>query len=148
MTHKSGRISERVAHLAGGTHDPRYLGYFECFNAGDFYEAHDVLEDLWLESRGQSDADFYKALIQLAGAFVHLTKHDPAKGSDAPPRLRPAHKLFSKAKNYLEKYPKNHHGLNLEEVTNLIEGWTAALEIHQFELNPLHQRPAPNLAVI
>ena len=28
--------------------DPCYQGYFRCFNEGQYYEAHDVLEHLWL----------------------------------------------------------------------------------------------------
>jgi predicted metal-dependent hydrolase len=37
-----------------GEWDPRYWGYFRTFNEGRFYEAHDVLEDLWLECRGKT----------------------------------------------------------------------------------------------
>jgi len=32
-------------------YDPRYLGYFECFNRQCFFEAHEVLEALWLPQR-------------------------------------------------------------------------------------------------
>ena len=65
-----------------------YLGYFELFNAQLFYEAHDVLEELWLPIRREPQGDFYKGLIQLAGAFVHLQKN----------RLRPAAALFKLAR--------------------------------------------------
>jgi hypothetical protein len=145
VTHKSGWVSKRVAHWAGGPHDPRYLGYFECFNAGEFYEAHDVLEDLWLETRGQPDADFYKALIQLAGGFVHLTMHENPKWPAAGPRLRPAHKLMGMARGYLEKYPLSHHGLVLPAVFQLIDHWRGQIEQHEFQTNPLSSKPPPHL---
>ncbi len=147
MTHKSGWISERVAHLAGGIYDARYLGYFECFNAGEFYEAHDVLEDLWLETRGQTDADFYKALIQLTGGFVHLTMHENPKWPAAGPRLRPAHKLMGMARGYLEKYPETHHGMEKAGVFQLIDQWRNELEAGVFEVNPLHVQPSPKLPI-
>ena len=147
VTHKSGWISERVAHLTGQRRDARYLGYFECFNAGEFYEAHDVLEDLWLETRGQPDADFYKALIQLAGGFVHLTMHENPKWPAAGPRLQPAHKLMGMARGYLEKYPQIHHGLNRVDVFRLIDIWRGHLEQEQFKTNPLHKQPPPILPV-
>ena len=147
VTHKSGWISERVAHLTGRTHDPRYLGYFECFNAGEFYEAHDVLEDLWLETRGQADANFYKALIQLAGGFVHLTMHENPKWPAAGPRLRPAHKLMGMARGYLEHYPETHHGLDVEKVFQLIDFWREAVGQGDFQSNPLHCQPRPKLPV-
>jgi hypothetical protein len=73
---KNERISEYVGSLgltAGeGLHEC-YLGYFECFNRAEYYEAHDVLEHLWLQQRDENHA-FFKGLIQVAGAFVHLRK--------------------------------------------------------------------------
>jgi hypothetical protein len=147
VTHKSGWIAERVAHLAENNqgHDARYLGYFECFNAGEFYEAHDVLEDLWLETRGTPDADFYKALIQLAGGFVHLIMHENPKWPAAGHRLRPAHRLLGKARGYLKNYPNPQHGLNVTAALALIDQWRTRLEEGYFEVNPLHQHPSPTL---
>lgn len=54
--------------------DAHYLGFFDWFNRQLFYEAQDVLEDLWLKDKHGVDANVYKGLIQLAGAFVHLQK--------------------------------------------------------------------------
>jgi predicted metal-dependent hydrolase len=49
---KSERLKAFVAQLpktaAAADLDPRYTGYFTCFNDAQYYEAHDVLEDLWL----------------------------------------------------------------------------------------------------
>src|SRR5450755_2550709 len=83
-----------------------YLGYFDCFNRQLFYEAHDVLEDLWLPDRHGANGKFYKGLIQLAGAFVHLQKN----------RLRPAAALFKLALANLGKYPNEHNLLDLRVV--------------------------------
>lgn len=55
-------------------YDPRYVRFFECFNQQLFFEAHEVLEALWLPQRQGLNGRFYKGLIQLAGAFVHLQK--------------------------------------------------------------------------
>ena len=145
MTHKAGWIVEQVAHLKGQKHDARYLGFFECFNSGEFYTAHDVLEDLWLESRGQPDADFYKALIQIAGGFVHLTMHESPEYPDAGHRLRPSFRLLQKAKGYLQCYPNQHHGLDLSEAIALIDDWCVRLEGSGFEENPLKTNQAPQL---
>ena len=43
------------------------------FNAGLFYECHESLEEIWQEERGPV-RDFYKGLIQVAAAFVHLSR--------------------------------------------------------------------------
>src|SRR2546423_13704317 len=95
MSKKSAQIAALIDGCRGGKHDPHCLGYFECFNRGLFYEAHDVLEELWLGVRKGPDDAFYKALIQLAGAFVHLQKK----------RLGPAAALFKLAHANLQKYP-------------------------------------------
>lgn len=135
MTHKSGKVAERVAQFAGHRLDARYLGYFDCFNRQEFYEAHDVLEDLWLLDRRGPDGDFFKGLIQLAGAFVHLQKG----------RLRPADALFQLAERNLGRYPQVHWALDTTATLGLITDWRRALADAQFLQNPLSLRPAPHL---
>ena len=115
--------------------DAHYLGYFECFNQQLFYEAHDVLEELWLGQRGQTNDLFYKGLIQLAGAFVHLQKN----------RLKPAAALFRLAQANVSKYPMVHEKLNVKELLELIGDWTGRLEAGNFETNPLSPQAAPRL---
>jgi len=117
--------------------DPHYAGYFHCFNHQLFYEAHDVLENLWLADRHGANGAFYKGLIQLAGAFVHLQKN----------RLRPAGALFKLARTNLDKYPGRHDRLNLAAVHALIEHWLGELEANKFEINPLNNKNAPRLAL-
>ena len=117
--------------------DAHYLGYFDCFNRQLFYEAHDVLEDLWLPDRKGRNGDFYKGLIQLAGAFVHLQKN----------RLRPSAALFKLALANLEKYPSPHERLNLVAVRQLIAGWLRRLEKDDFTVNPLTKTSVPQLAL-
>ncbi|MEW6158219.1 MAG: DUF309 domain-containing protein, partial [Verrucomicrobiota bacterium] len=52
MSKKSAKIDALIESFRGKPLDAHYLGYFACFNEGLFYEAHDVLEALWLPSRG------------------------------------------------------------------------------------------------
>ncbi len=124
-------------HAAGG-HDPYYLGYFDCFNRGLFYEAHDVLEQLWLKDRQGPNGAFYKGLIQLAGAFVHLRKE----------RLRPAAALFKLAEANLGKYPAAHERLAMPAILALIRHWLARLEGANFSANPLNTEARPVLRLM
>lgn len=137
VTHKSGKVAEMVAQFAGQRLDARYLGYFDCFNQQQYYEAHDVLEDLWLLDRHGPNGDFFKGLIQLAGAFVHLQKE----------RLRPADALFQLAERNLSKYPARHEALSVTELLGLIQAWRAALVQGRFQANPLRTRPQPQLTL-
>jgi predicted metal-dependent hydrolase len=117
--------------------DARYLGYFDCFNRQLYFEAHEILEDLWLPDRQGPNGNFYKALIQLAGAFVHLQKN----------RLRPSAALFRLAQANLEMYPPRHERLNLAAVQLLIHGWLTQLEKDGFRKNPLTAQNRPQLAL-
>jgi predicted metal-dependent hydrolase len=137
VSHKSARIAVMIESLQGQELDARYLGYFECFNRQLFYEAHDVLEDLWLPGRRGPNGNFYKGLIQLAGAFVHLQKN----------RLRPSAALFKLAQANLDQYPSRHERLNLAAVQLLIHGWLAQLEKGGFRVNPLTAKNIPQLAL-
>ena len=119
--------------LRGREWDAHYLGYFECFNQQLFYEAHDVLEELWLGQRRQRNDLFYKGLIQLAGAFVHLQKN----------RLSPAGALFRLARGNISQYPAAHEGLNVTGVLGLIDDWLGRLA--SSSENPLRPETAPVL---
>ncbi|MEW6306996.1 MAG: DUF309 domain-containing protein [Verrucomicrobiota bacterium] len=137
MSKKSQKIAALIESHRGGVLDAHYLGYFDCFNQGLYYEAHDVLEELWLGNRQGPNYSFYKGLIQLAGAFVHLQKN----------RLRPAAALFKLAQANLQKYPDRHEQLDVRSVLGLIEEWLRELEAGGFNVNPLRADNAPGLAL-
>jgi predicted metal-dependent hydrolase len=119
----------------GGKLNPHYTGYFELFNQGKFFEAHEVLEHIWLKDRHGPNGAFYKGLIQLAGAFVHLQKKRP----------QPAASLFKLALANLEKYPATHEQLNLQSTTGLIRQWLAGLQRMDFGDNSLTAANGPKL---
>ena len=137
MSQKNVRIAALIESFRGHDLDAHYLSYFDCFNRQLFYEAHDVLEHLWLKDKHGPNGAFYKGLIQLAGAFVHLQKE----------RLRPAAALFKLAQTNLEKYPRPHQQLDVTAVGTLIKTWLDRLESAQFKANPLAAGDAPKLAL-
>ncbi len=90
-----------------------YLAFFDCFNRQLYFEAHEVLEALWLKTPDGNHA-FYKGLIQLAGAFVHVQKQ----------RKGPALALLALARQNLERYPGSHEGLDVTSVLGLLSSWS------------------------
>ncbi|HWF18772.1 MAG TPA: DUF309 domain-containing protein [Verrucomicrobiae bacterium] len=138
MNKKSAKITALIEGCRGQDLDAHYLGFFECFNQTLFYEAHDVLEELWLANRHSSNYSFHKGLIQLAGAFVHLQKN----------RLKPAAALFKLARTNLQKYPERHEHLDVSETLLLIERWLQELESNDFITNPLKANNAPKLHLL
>jgi len=97
--------------------DPRYTGFFDRFNRQRYFEAHEVLEPLWLEQRGRPVAPFYKGLIQIAGAFVHLQQHRPD----------PAARLLRLAARNLRPFAPRFARLDVTRLLRLIENHLARL---------------------
>jgi uncharacterized protein len=113
MSCKTDKIAALTKAFEGQRLDAHYLGFFECFNRQRFFEAHEVLEALWLPVRQGPDGAFYKGLIQLAGAFVHVQNR----------RSQPALALLKLAQTNLQQFPRFHQGLDLASVLKLIEHW-------------------------
>src|ERR1041384_6369649 len=134
MSKKSAKIAAMIESFQGQARDAHYLGYFACFNEGLYYEAHDVLEEMWLPARGKPADHFYKGLIQLAGAFVHLQKN----------RLGPSNALFNLAKAHLPKYPARYENLEVGRALDLIAQWQERLA-RDPEENPLPLNAPPKL---
>jgi predicted metal-dependent hydrolase len=138
MSHKSPKID---ALLAGFAELPgfnrHYVGFFRCFNAQLYYEAHDVLEEVWLPIRGQAQAKFYQGLIQMAGGFVHLQKQ----------RLGPAARLFALALVNFEPYPARHGGIDLDAIREICRQHRQAVIDSGETLNPWSKDHAPQLAL-
>jgi len=129
--------------------DRCYLGYFECFNAQRYYEAHDVLEHLWLrDGRESGDYSYYKGLIQLAGAFVHLKlQHAHPLHPKHGKRLHPARRLFLLATGNIAPYGLSHHGLDLGIPLMIANSMARSLVEGDFTSNPWSPESAPLLPV-
>ena len=84
-------------------YDPLYLKGIEHFNECDFFESHEVWEELWTEYRGPS-RKYYQGLIQAAVALYHFGNGN----------IRGAKKLFNSSRDYLAPYGPKHKGLDLQ----------------------------------
>jgi predicted metal-dependent hydrolase len=145
---KEDRIAAFTQELSSdGKADDRayYRAYFKLFNDQQYYEAHDVLEQLWLRAF-EPEIQFYKGLIQLAGAFVHLQKQfrRPTHPTDGR-RLRPAWRLFKLAHKNLLPFTPGFHGFGVDRAIALIDSTLAQLEHSQFTANPWSPESAPKL---
>ena len=138
MVGRKNEIAEEILRECQGRElAPHYLAYFELFNRQLFFEAHEVLEKIWLPQRGKSNGDFYKGLIQFAGAFVHLQKN----------RLRPAAALLRLARANMARYPGIHESLDVEIVLETIQSWLGKLQAAKFTTNPLTGADRPKLTL-
>ena len=124
---------------------PCYRGFFRCWNEQRYYEAHDVLEHLWLKTNSE-DANYFKGLIQAAGGFVHLQKHFefPTHRVHAR-RLGPAVRLFALAEANLEPYGAVRHGFDVDGLRALMARTARVIVDSDFTSNPWRPEAAPQL---
>ena len=151
---KRERISQLLAEATGEDvqldradveTNPYYLGFFHCWNEQRYYEAHDVLEQLWLNTESP-DADFFKGLIQAAGAFVHLQKRfeHPSHAKHSR-RLPPAVRLFRLAQRNLANFVPCHHALDVAALCQLLSRYADEIVASDYTINPWSPETAPKL---
>jgi predicted metal-dependent hydrolase len=154
---KGERISRFVAELGINEVDPDqtevikhpfYRAFFRCWNEKRYYEAHDVLEQLWLKTKSR-DADYFKGLIQAAGAFVHLQKRfeHPLHAKHSR-RLPPAVRLFRLAEQNLAQFAPRHHGLDVAALCRLLHNCADQIVASDYKTNPWSPETAPKLKLL
>src|SRR6202051_4672013 len=154
---KRERISQLLAEAAGENvnpdqadveRHPYYLAFFRCWNEQRYYEAHVVLEQLWLKTNSP-DANYFKGLIQAAGAFVHLQKHfeQPAHPKHGR-RLQPAVRLFQLAEKHLSPYAPVRHAFDVAGFLVLLRNEREKITRANFERNPWSPGTAPKLTLL
>src|SRR5437016_10516879 len=83
----------------------QYLEGLRLFNAEDFFESHEVLEDLWTETHDES-RKFYQGLIQAAVALLHFGNEN----------FGGARKVYGSSRKYLEAYRPTYQGIDVDKL--------------------------------
>ncbi len=86
------------------------------FNTQKFFEAHEALEAVWLKAQGREKI-FLHGLIQVAAAFHHHTRQNPAGFRS----------LLEKGRKKLEKFREAERGIDLAGLLRQLEAWRAYL---------------------
>jgi predicted metal-dependent hydrolase len=92
----------------------QYIQFIEKFNEGEYYECHDLLEDIWMEDKADK---FLQGLLQLAVGLYHRECGN----------IKGARWMFGNAKKYLIRYEPARWGLDVAEVLEYIETCENAL---------------------
>lgn len=89
----------------------------DLFNAGEFYECHEVLEELWMHSQAP-DRRFLQSLIHFAVGFYH---HGRGNRNGATRQL---HKGLKKIQDYLPVWD----GVRTGSIEGEVRGRLAQIE--------------------
>lgn len=82
------------------------------FNTQKYFEAHEALEAVWLKAEGE-EKTFLHGLIQVAAAFHHHTRGNPAGFRS----------LLEKGWRKLERFGDVTDGLNLAGLRKQLQPW-------------------------
>jgi uncharacterized protein len=87
------------------------------FNTAHFFEAHEVLEDVW-RAAPEPDRKFLQGLIQIAVGLHHYSTGNVVG----------CQSLLKRGLGNLARYPDLHFGLELASFRDEVEQWRSALE--------------------
>lgn len=86
------------------------------FNAREFFEAHEIWEELWLRAPEPEKA-FLQGIIQIAAGFHHY-----ARGN-----LTGAKSLLAAGLAKLSNFPHSHRGIDVARLCDKAQAWVDAL---------------------
>jgi predicted metal-dependent hydrolase len=87
------------------------------FNAGEFWEAHESWEVVWLPAE-EPDKIFLQGIIQVSAAFHHYRRSN----------ITGARSLLRRGLTKLELFPGVYRGILLEDLRQAARKWLNALE--------------------
>ncbi|MBZ5706890.1 MAG: DUF309 domain-containing protein [Acidobacteriia bacterium] len=88
----------------------------ELFNRAEFFDAHEVLEDVW-HAAPAAERKFLQGLVQIAVALHHHSRGN----------LVGARSLLKRAAKNLAGYPETFAGIELAELLASLADWERAL---------------------
>ena len=94
-----------------------YRHGLQLFNRGEFFEAHEVLEDVW-RAAAIEDRRFLQGLIQIAVALHHHSTGN----------VTGCRSVLARACRNLSSYAPEYGGLDLAAVLAELDQWRQALE--------------------
>lgn len=100
------------------------------FNEGRFFECHDVLENVWLETHGKSRL-FLQGLIQVAVGYHHLCNEN-RKGAESQ---------LGRGLAKLKEYPDDYAGVALARLRGEVADWILRIQADPIDIPPIESFP-------
>jgi len=120
-----------------GIYPSHYLEGIEHFNAGRYFDAHEVWEEIWLRSSGDTKV-FYQMLIQAAVGLHHY-EHGNARG---------ARGMYANVVDKLDRLPSFLMSLDLDNFSRQFKAFFAELIENNDEAAPTDDRPRPRIRLL
>lgn len=89
---------------------PQAAQGLRLFNAGEYFEAHEALEDAWNEEKGRV-RDLYRGILQIAVVYLHITRGN----------YNGAVKVYARSQRWIKDWPHVCRGIRVEELRKDVE---------------------------
>lgn len=116
-------------------YEPLYLKGIEHFNRHEFFEAHDVWEELWREMKGDDARTFYHGLINAAVALHHYRNGN----------ISGAGRQWAYCHEHLQAFRPFHLGLDVDGLIDRLE--RVFDRIYEKDVPPFDAALVPHLAL-
>jgi uncharacterized protein len=113
LARQARRLLEALRMARGPTREtPDLERGIALFNAGLFFECHELLEEVWRATNGPAK-DFYHGIVQVAASFYHYEKRNQ----------HGAQTLLRKGLQRLAAYPDEYQSVRLGEFRANLHRW-------------------------
>jgi uncharacterized protein len=94
---------EEILNACDGPLHPEALHGLRLFNAGEYFEAHEALENAWREERGPI-RNVYRGILQIGVGYYHILRGN----------YTGARKMFQRCRQWLDPFPSDCRGINID----------------------------------
>lgn len=98
-------MTELMTDLCNDPIHPRAADGLRLFNAGEYFEAHEALEDAWNAERGRV-RDLYRGILQIAVVYLHITRKN----------YNGAVKVYMRSQRWMKDWPDVCRGIEVEKL--------------------------------
>lgn len=134
---EQGSAEQPAFNTTQGIHPSHYLQGIEHFNAGRYFDAHEVWEEIWLRSSGDTKV-FYQMLIQAAVGLHHYERGN----------ARGARGMHANVVAKLDRLPAFLMSLDLNDFSRQFRGFFAELIENNDEAPPSAEKPRPRIRLL
>ena len=103
-------------------------------NKGDYHEAHELFEDLWMELDNRTEKDTVQTLAQADALAVHLQSGN----------LGAAQRLMRQLPELLQTFPDKYRNIDLTEIRTWINSMIQKIP-HSIETKAITNKKPPRL---
>lgn len=96
---------------------PQAAEGLRLFNAGNYFEAHEALEDAWNAEKGKV-SELYRGILQIAVVYLHITRQN----------YNGAVKVYRRSQKWLKDWPEICRGIEVGRLRRDAEAVIHAVE--------------------